>query len=75
MTGTKKGILAILLGRGKPVDKPEEEESSDESPEGYDKEGAKAAAEELLTAIEKKDAQGVADAVKAMVTLCMAEED
>lgn len=69
MAEDKKGLLTIILGKAKPTPKGAEEPADGEA-EGSDDEGAKAAAEELLTAIEKKDADAVVEAFKALRDCC-----
>lgn len=64
-------ILAII-GGGKGKSKGDDyEDESPESKPGDDMDGDKLAlVDELLTAMEKKDKQGIADALEAFVMTC-----
>lgn len=63
--GKDKGMLAILMG-GK---KDEEGDAPEKEGEDYS-EDLEMAAEDLLGALEKKDAAGVASAFRAMHDIC-----
>jgi hypothetical protein len=61
MVHDDKAAVAIILGKMKPKDGHMAEEEAESHPD----EAMHACAEELLAAIEAKDAMGVADAMKA----------
>lgn len=66
----KNPAMAIILGRlKKPENKPPMEEEMEEEEEGSSQE-AEIAAEEIIAAIENKDAAGLAEALKAFYEMC-----
>jgi hypothetical protein len=67
-----KGKMAMLLLGGNPkTDKPAEETEPTEASDELASETLLAAGEDLLAAIEDKDAEAVAAALKAACTACM----
>lgn len=81
--GAEISITALGLGSKLPFGKSksmgrkpsdEEEEAEGESPDGPDSSdgdyGQEMAGEELLSALESKDAKGIYDAIAAIVDLC-----
>jgi hypothetical protein len=77
MLGKGKGALLVaLLGKKPEAEVEEKEETSSEEVDGveYD-EALKSSAEELLKAIEAKDASAVGKAVAAMVQVCADKEE
>jgi hypothetical protein len=79
MLGKGKGALLVALLGKKPeaeVEEKQAEESSSGEVDGveYD-EALKSSAEELLKAIEAKDADAVGKAVAAMVQVCADKEE
>jgi hypothetical protein len=76
MDGKGKGALLVaLLGKGKPAE-PVVEEKTPEVDDSEDYDAAlKSGAEELLRAIESKDADAVGKAVAAMVQVCADKEE
>lgn len=76
MADEKKGLLTIILGRGKaPAKKPEETESETDEGGEIDGEAMKAAGEELLKAIKDEDAEAVGKALKAAFDCCSGMEE
>lgn len=72
MGGKGKGALLVaLLGKGKPTEETDtEEKSSEEMDEGEYDEAMKSGAEDLLKAIEAKDAGAIAKAFASMHQVC-----
>lgn len=73
MDAKKKTGLAILLGLPKKHSK-DEETDTDETSSTYEDEGLEAAAEEVLDAIEQKDAKALVESMKSFVELCRDEK-
>lgn len=63
----KKPIAALILEGEKPEAEAETEEESEEM---YDDEGLLVSAEEMMGAVEAKDAEGFASALKAFIEQC-----
>lgn len=68
----KKSLAIMVLGKGKPMSK-----DSDGEGEGDDdeREGMKAAAADILDAIESKDEDALADALEAFIHQCKPPKD
>ena len=64
-----KPALAVLIGRMKPKSEGDDGPDADSDDEGGD-EGLHAGAEAVLSAIEKKDAAELADALHSFFEMC-----
>ena len=64
----KKAVSIIIAKAGKPSMPEGPEEDKDEGPE--DMEGMKTAAEEIMSAIDAKDADALAQALKSFYEMC-----
>ncbi len=67
MAEPKKGLAAMIIGKAKPAQPVAPEMSEEFSPK-------QAAAEEIMEAIEAKDASALAEALKAFMDVCSDEE-
>jgi DNA-binding GntR family transcriptional regulator len=66
MADKKKGLAAMIIASAKPKDMSMEESAEEVSP-------TRAAAEEVLEAIEAKDAAMLEESMKALIDLCQNE--
>lgn len=67
MADKKKGLAALIIASGKPKSAPESEPMEDVSP-------LRAAAEDVMEALEMKDAALLEESLSAFVDLCKHEE-
>lgn len=64
-----KGLAALILAGRKPEDESDEKEQ-DDGDEGSMDEGLLSGAEDMLSAIEEKDPQKLAEALKSFLQMC-----
>lgn len=65
----KNPIAAMILSKGAPKGPADDGENDGNIPDGNE-EGREAAADDMLQAIDKRDAAALANAIKSLVQMC-----